>query len=92
LEKDYPKTLTKLALISLDSQIKGKLKSHKPFSVGLVKLVLLQVCLALVECKQHKNTPINPLNILILDNFELQIAHLRDKTAVKIGPKLAYYC
>ena len=85
LSPGYPKTLAKLALISLDSQIKGKLKSKKPFSVGLIKIVLLQVCLTLVESKQHKNTPINPFNILILDNFELQIARLRNKTDEKYG-------
>jgi hypothetical protein len=37
------------------------------------------------------NTPVHPLNLLVLDEFEIHVASLRNKTDHKYGKLIKYY-
>ena len=45
----------------------------------------------MVSDKSLKNTQIHPLNLVVLDDFKVNIARIRNKTDQKYGKLIRYY-
>lgn len=68
-----------MLVLCLDEQIRMRRKTGTPFSEAVAKHVLLQVCSQLTA-STPTNSVINPYNILVLDDFKIQVANLVNKT------------
>ena len=68
-----------LAALSLASQLEMKCKSGKRFLGSVCASVLVQICRQLTETPAHRDITIHPMNVIVLEDFQVRLLDLVDK-------------